>query len=277
MKLKNLALAVVSVVSITILTTYIGCGNPQKKDKQEKTRVAGVIRVRISVDDANTARLWDNEKIKKISSSNGSSGGTNSDDDTAVPKINNGTTSSSSSSSSSSPRLSIGQQPNIEKIKDREAIFKKLAKTEKNVNDAVLKKVHVIYTDKDGKSYAIDYLDQEAKNFFNGVYFNNVGAGKTFAVVAFAEESPLNSDIKKLETDSLSKAIDSASKLARNKAVKWSDFIGILGLKGNNKKFAESRTVTVKIEITGSKNGVYSEVKEGLGQVVLGSAVDVGK
>lgn len=277
MKLKNLALAVVSVVSITILTTYIGCGNPQKKDKQEKTRVAGVIRVRISVDDANTARLWDNEKIKKISSSNGSSGGTNSDDDTAVPKINNGTTSSSLSSQSNSLTLNIGQQPNIEKIKDREAIFKKLAKTEKNVNDAVLKKVHVIYTDKDGKSYAIDYLDQEAKNFFNGVYFNNVGAGKTFAVVAFAEESPLNSDIKKLETDSLSKAIDSASKLARNKAVKWSDFIGILGLKGNNKKFAESRTVTVKIEITGSKNGVYSEVKEGLGQVVLGSAVDVGK
>lgn len=226
-----------------------------KKNKQEKTRVAGVIRVRISVDDANTARLWDNDSIKKITNN-----------DTAVPKGKNSSNSHS------------GNSANIEKIKDREAIFKKLAKPKRdNENDAVLKKVHVIYTDKDGKSYAIDYLDQEAKNFFNGVYFNNVGAGKTFAVVAFAEESPLNSDIKKLETDSLSKAIDSASKLARNKAVKWSDFIGILGLKGNNKKFAESRTVTVKIEITGSKNGVYSEVKEGLGQVVLGSAVDVGK
>lgn len=141
----------------------------------------------------------------------------------------------------------------------------------------MLKKVHVIYTDKDGKSYAIDYLDQEAKNFFNGVYFNNVGAGKTFAVVAFAEESPLNSDIKKLEADSLSKAIDSASKLAKTKAVLWKDFIGILGLKDNTKKFAESRTVTVKIKITGSKSGVSSEVKEGLGQVVLGSAVAVGK
>lgn len=66
MKLKNLTLAVVLVVSITILTTYIGCGKPSKKDDQEKTKVAGIIRVKISVNDSNTARLWDNYSIKKL-------------------------------------------------------------------------------------------------------------------------------------------------------------------------------------------------------------------